>query len=251
MNPNKKPTRVAPSKRRVGVSEPKSSMFDVEVLSKEARAAMKQCRIRSKFSDNLVYRVHHLGVGTCLDMTNDTSSNDNGSSSSSSSSRDVDDSFVNAKNGSLISRGVIPSAVPADYVKLSNSGASAFGASMWTLTESKHCQLKDELDKLEREIANKERSIKERVDDNKQYNDIEGNNKFLQTSRVSSTFKWKSNVDKSISHADFNWSIDKLDRLYEVTNTQYGECSKTCDYMSSVNPYRKPPVRETRGRSRG
>lgn len=48
---------------------------------------------------------------------------------------------------------------------------------------------------------------------------------------IGSSFRWRNNVANSVSRTDYNWNIDQMHRLYQVTSTQYGDCSRLCDYL--------------------
>ena len=233
--------RCEPSKRRVGISLPKSDGYDNEVLAKEHKSLIQQARFRAKYSSNPLYRAHHLG-DPILSHSN--------ISTLAASSQDYTKTFQfqenmnpirNMVNGStgedLLSRGVMPSAPLADYKKFPQHVA-------WSMAEQRHEILRQELDTLEKEIEEREKDIQLRVKEAFMKDDGAVSLITPKTSAIQSTFKWKTHLTNSVTRATFDWPLE-VETLYEVSKTKYGDCSRICDYMGQ-----RKMIKPSRPRSR-
>ena len=235
--------RSEPSKRRVGESVPKSEGYNNEVLAKEHKSLLQQARFRAKYSSNPLYRAHHLG--------DPVFSHDNISLLAAASQdytrtfqfQENINSITNMVNGTigevLLSRGVIPSVPVADYKKFPQHIA-------WSMAEQRHEILRQELDSLEKEIENREKEVQMKARHTMTMKDDAAFSSITpKTSSIQSTFKWKTHLTKSVTRATFDWPLEPVENLYEVSKTKYGDCSRMCDYMGQ-----RKMIKPSRPRSR-
>jgi len=246
---DKKKGPPVPHQRR-GVATPKTNLYarQQEVLKKENRFTIECFRQRAANSTNPVFRASQLGIP--LTSTLSAAALAQATRPASDDLAAGMENLVDGNTGVLLSRGSLPSGILANYSKIPSMAE-------WRVAEKKHRDLKMELEALDKEIAEKDRALREKMHESVAQGLLSSTSpstaeatdvvqKAARASCLAPAFTWEMNRTQSTTRTDFSWHRNEYPALYQVSQTQYGDMSRSCDYF----PLKTKAVRKTKPGSR-